>query len=54
MLNKRRIDITQLKYFINFSFVANILKYLPTNVQKVILLKDTMNAKKMTWVAYIK
>ena len=37
-----------LKYLINFSFVANFLRYLPTNVQKVMLLKETRNAKKIT------
>ena len=54
MLKIRSSDITQLKYLINFSFVANFLKYLPTNVQKVILLKDTRKAKKITWIAYAK
>ena len=43
MLKIRSSDITQLKYLINFSFVANFLKYLPTNVQKVMLLKETKN-----------
>ena len=51
MLKIRSSDITQLKYLINFSFVANFLKYLPINVQKVILLRDIMNAKKTTWAA---
>ena len=54
MLKIRSSDITQLKYLINFSFVANFLRYLPTNVQKVMLLKETKNAKRITCVAYFK
>ena len=48
MLNKRSTDITQLKYLINLSFVANFLKNLPINVHNVILVNENRKARRTT------